>query len=390
MNAAVEPLAHVPTLSEAVRVAAEHAGAVDAGARFPAEAVAALARARRLGAMVPRELGGEGETLREAAATSFALGAACGSTALIHAMHQIQVATVLLAAARDPWQLEFLRRIAEEQMLLASVTSEEGIGGNVRTSTCAVAVSGGRFVLDKRSPSISYGAHADALLVTARAHAGAPPSDQVMVTALPGEYRLERTGSWDTLGMRGTCSDAFALHAEGDAAQVCAVSYAELSERAMLPASHLLWSAAWLGIAHDALGRARAFLRARARSAGEAANPGLRRLEAAASRLRGVHARTLDGLERHGRRWLDPEAPADLGFTIEMNGLKVLGSTEAVHAVGEAMQVIGIAAYKLGTPFSLGRHLRDIHSAPLMVNNDRIAANAASLLLAQRSPMMVF
>ena len=46
--------------------------------------------------------------------------------------------------------------------------------------------------------------------------------------------------------------------------------------------------------------------------------------------------------------------------------------------------VAGLAAYRNATPYSLGRHLRDAHSAALMVNNDRILANTAQLGLALR------
>ncbi|MCA3889380.1 MAG: acyl-CoA dehydrogenase, partial [Burkholderia sp.] len=46
--------------------------------------------------------------------------------------------------------------------------------------------------------------------------------------------------------------------------------------------------------------------------------------------------------------------------------------------------ICGMAGYKQGSPFSVGRHIRDLHAAPLMISNDRIAANTASLLLALR------
>jgi acyl-CoA dehydrogenase len=46
--------------------------------------------------------------------------------------------------------------------------------------------------------------------------------------------------------------------------------------------------------------------------------------------------------------------------------------------------ICGLAGYRNDTPFSLGRHLRDAHSAALMVNNDRILANTGSLLMALR------
>ena len=37
-----------------------------------------------------------------------------------------------------------------------------------------------------------------------------------------------------------------------------------------------------------------------------------------------------------------------------------------------------------GTPFSLGRHLRDAHSAQLMISNDRILGNTSNLLLVHK------
>ena len=46
--------------------------------------------------------------------------------------------------------------------------------------------------------------------------------------------------------------------------------------------------------------------------------------------------------------------------------------------------VAGLSAYRNDTPYSLGRHLRDAYSAALMVNNDRILANTAQLVLALR------
>ena len=57
--------------------------------------------------------------------------------------------------------------------------------------------------------------------------------------------------------MRGTCSNGYQLRASGEMAQVVPVSYAEVSAKTMLPVSHLVWSALWLGIATDAVARAR-------------------------------------------------------------------------------------------------------------------------------------
>ena len=77
-----------------------------------------------------------------------------------------------------------------------------------------------------------------------------------------------------------------------------------------------------------------------------------------------------------------------LGFLTEVNALKVAMSELAVEVVQHAMMICGLSGYKCGTPYSIGRHLRDVQSAPLMVNNDRIVANTAILLVAQRASLV--
>ncbi|ODN65855.1 hypothetical protein A6302_04489 [Methylobrevis pamukkalensis] len=67
-----------------------------------------------------------------------------------------------------------------------------------------------------------------------------------------------------------------------------------------------------------------------------------------------------------------------------MNNLKVSASEQVLAVIDQALLVCGIMGYKNGTPFSVGRHLRDAHSARLMISNDRILANTSNLLLVQR------
>ena len=50
----------------------------------------------------------------------------------------------------------------------------------------------------------------------------------------------------------------------------------------------------------------------------------------------------------------------------------------------QCLGICGIAGYKNDSPYSLGRHLRDAHSAALMIGNDRILATNASLLLVHK------
>ena len=67
-----------------------------------------------------------------------------------------------------------------------------------------------------------------------------------------------------------------------------------------------------------------------------------------------------------------------------MNNLKILSSQKVVSIVGQAMLICGLEGYRSDSPFSIGRLLRDAHSAVVMVNNDRIVANNAGLALALR------
>jgi len=49
----------------------------------------------------------------------------------------------------------------------------------------------------------------------------------------------------------------------------------------------------------------------------------------------------------------------------------------AVSAVSSALRCGGLSSYRNDSDVSIGRHLRDVLSAPIMINNDRILANGA-------------
>ena len=56
---------------------------------------------------------------------------------------------------------------------------------------------------------------------------------------------------------------------------------------------------------------------------------------------------------------------------------KVQASELAAETVLSSLRACGLSGYRNDTEFSIGRHLRDVLSAPLMINNDRILANLA-------------
>ena len=372
----------------AASVAAEHADDVDTQARFPHEAIAAFRKERLLGLLVPVAAGGPGATLADTVSVCRSLGQACGSSALIYAMHQIQVACLVAGASDSRWQRAFLERVAHEQLLLASVTSEVGIGGNIRSSLCAPDYGRDRITLTKRSSAISYGEHADALLVTARRDRDAAASDQILIVAEKHDVTLTETSRWNTLGMRGTDSKAFDVTLSAFPDQILAVPFGDVAQHTMLPTSHILWGAVWLGIAADAAEKARAYLRVQAQGNPGVLPPGALRFEKAASLLAAMRSRLDGAVADYDASQAADQQALPLRFLADVNGLKVALSELALEVVQQAMMICGISGYKYGTPYSIGRHLRDLNSAPLMVNNDRIATNTATLLIAQRAPLM--
>ena len=381
------PAAVADDLVEAARriaegVAAPAADAVDREARFPHEAIAALREARLLSALVPRELGGRGATIGELAATCELLGRSCASTAMIYAMHQIEVACLVRHGLTSPFVRDYLAELTHKEWLIASATSEIGVGGDLRRSICAVTADGARVRVTKQSPVISYGEEADDILLTARRTPESTAADQVLVLARKADTRLTPTAEWDTLGMRGTRSLGFTLEATGSPDQVMPVPFAEIASQTMLPVSHVLWTSLWLGLASDAVGRARAFVRAEARRTPAVAPPCALRLAETVAELGTMRATVRQGLADFERDQDDPEALSGLGFAIRMNNLKTSASAMAPAIVARALGVCGISGYRYDSPYAVGRHLRDAHGAALMISNDRIfSANAAMLLV---------
>jgi acyl-CoA dehydrogenase len=367
-------------------VAAQHAASVDNESRFPAEAIAAARAARLMSIAVPREFGGEGAGISDVADVCYALGRACASTAMIYAMHQTKIACVTRHGAGGAWHQRLLRRLCSEQMLLASSTTEGERGGDVRNSAARIERNDARIALERCATVISYGEAADGIVTTARRSADAASSDQVLVVFLKHDYTLERQLGWDALGMRGTCSAGFKLIAAAASEQILPVSYDQIHTRTMMPVAHLLWSGAWAGIAAAATDRARAFVRKARQRADGALPPGAPHLTRATASLQKLRGLIGSALRRFELAADDPAALDSIDFQTAMNLHKVNASELAVATVMSAMQACGIAGYRNDGEFSIGRHLRDILSAPVMISNDRILANVATASLLFGAP----
>ncbi len=365
--------------------AAPHADAVDRDARFPQAAIDALKQEKLLSAYITVELGGAGASLSELVEICEILGRQCAATAMIFAMHQIQVITLVEHAADHPWYRQYLQDLVKHQYLIASVTSEVGVGGEMRRSRCAVELNGDQFSLVKDATTISYGAQADDLLVTARRHADAANSDQSLILVRKADYTLEQKGNWDTMGMRGTCSPPFLMTASGHRDQIMEVPFGDMSARTVVPVSHLLWGGCWLGCATAAVNKARSFVRGQARSNPGTVPPTALRLAELVSMLQSLRTSVQACLTEYEQLSAASDAAtgplSSIAYSLKMNNLKVDATQALPQIVIKALSICGILAYKNDSKFSMSRHLRDGLSAALMVGNDRILATNANLLL---------
>src|ERR1700728_4077131 len=365
----------------AAEVAKTNAAAVDAEGRFPSEAFAEIRKQRLLGIQVPQAVGGEAASIAEIADVCYILGQACSSTALIYAMHQIKIACITRHAKGSAAIERILGRIATEQLLMASSTTEGQAGGNVRSSEAAVERDGGQVTLERKATVISYAVEADGVVTTARRAADAAGSAQVLLVLLKSDYTLERLQVWDTLGMRGTHSEGFTLRARAAAGQILPEPYERIHAQTMVPFAHILWGSVWAGIAAAAASKAQAFVRHVLRQANGQTPPGAAHFTQAVSTLRMLRGVLATSLRSYESIMSDEKAISSLEFQAMITLTKVQVSELAVTTVLTSLRACGLSGYRNDTEFTIGRLLRDVLLAPIMISNDRILTNLATTSL---------
>jgi acyl-CoA dehydrogenase len=282
-----------------------------------------------------------------------------------------------------------LRRIAAEQLLMASSTTEGQAGGNVRSSEAAVEHDGAQITLERKATVISYAVEADGIVTTARRAADAQGNDQVLLVLLKPDYTLERLQVWDTLGMRGTHSEGFTLRARAAAGQIMPEPYDRIHAQTMVPFAHILWGSVWAGIAAAAAAKAQAFVRHVMRQSNGQTPPGAAHFTQAVSTLRTLRGVLASSLRSYEAVMSDEKAIASLEFQAMITLTKVQVSELAVTTVLTSLRACGLAGYRNDTEFTMGRLLRDVLSAPIMISNDRILTNLATTSLMTPLPASI-
>lgn len=362
----------------------EQAAETDRAARFPADVVRELRASGVMGLLVPPEYGGPGGDLGDLVALAGLIASGCASTGMIWAMHSQQVDCVVRyggAKLRD----ELLPRIAAGEVYLASVTTEPGKGGHLLTGRAALTEDMDLLRFEREAPIVTGGGQAEGFLVTMRESPNAADHRVTLCYAERDQLALDRIGTWDTLGMRGTDSGAMRLRGAVPAHQVIGSpgDFRSIAVECMIPAGHLGWSAVWLGAARRALSDVLTMNRARANRQSDLAAERLARaridLDLVAAYLGAVRDEVLAYRN-------DGTSLAGTATQIHLNNLKVVASELTFRAVDQLVQIAGLfTGYRRDAEIPLERIFRDLRSASLNYSNDRLLTMNGALTLLDRT-----
>jgi alkylation response protein AidB-like acyl-CoA dehydrogenase len=188
-------------------VLAEHAERHDRDGTWVHESFEHLRDEGLLSIAVPRELGGDGASIRQVAMVQRELAKHCASTALATSMHQhVTTFTAWRYRRGLPGAEATLRRVADERIVLVST------GGADFTNPrgTATKVDGGYRVSGRKvfaSQSV-----AGTVLSTMFAYDDPEQGLRVLNMAVPlASEGVTVLDNWDTLGMRGTASNDIVL-----------------------------------------------------------------------------------------------------------------------------------------------------------------------------------
>ncbi|TXL83701.1 acyl-CoA dehydrogenase family protein [Streptomyces sp. IB2014 016-6] len=340
--------------------AAEH----DRDASFPTRSIADLHDAGLLGLLVPTEYGGTGADLTAWGLAVAELAEACGSTALIFAMHSGAARLLAADAPTNPVAERVLKEITTEGRLLSWAFSEPGTGGNILNPQLRATPVGDEVHLRGTKAFCTGAGHADYYLINAHSGETEFRRSQTMALVPAAQEGLAVKETWDAMGMRANSANTLLLDCRIPATHCVGGSGGGMPRLThALPALILGLASASLGIARAAQGFANEHvLRRKLAPTGQplAAFQGVRLHVADMATT--VHTARLALL--HGA-WTAENDPLEALGALNMT--KYLCNKAAISVADTAMQVTGGHGFLRSNP--LERHYRDARAGAVMGAN---------------------
>lgn len=339
-----------------------------------------MAADRLIWAMAPADLGGEGLGIGETARITYDIARLSGSAGLTYAMHASQALTLVRHAGQSVFLRDLTRRLVSGQQLVASGTSEKGVGGDIFGSLCTLERvedddRSGQFSLLKDSPNISYLDLAGAVLITGMFSTEDGQKTQVLVAATMEEIELEPGAMTDFMGMKGIVNRPYRLKATFNQEAIFAEPYPAIARITMTPAVHILWAALWSGLAAHILDKVKHIVGRE--FGGETGIASV--MQAELSRLVDKHYQ-MNALVRDAVASFDAqqdEAGMGITQTARVKRLKTVCSTLLSEICVDALDLLGIRGFAEAGPLSVAEPVRDAFSARVMISNYRLlTANA--------------
>ncbi len=383
----------VSTVKRVAETLSERAAEVDKAAAFPAENLQLLRSSGLLGMTVPEPHGGLGATLADTVYVGRVLAGGCLSTAFLWAMHCQQV-DAINRFGQPTLQDRVLPEVAKGTVYVASITTEIGKGGYLLSATSALQKEGDDFFVDRHSPIVTGGEHADGFLITARSDESSAESAVSLVYIEADDATRQSSGEWWPMGMRGTHSVAMRLRGSVRPDQVVGEpgKFRDVALESMIPVGHLVWSACWLGAAErcleDVVNLARSSRRPRGLDPhSDLVTHRLGRVRLGLELVNAYLGSTLSlvtDCREHGRPLRDRP------IQIQLNTLKVAAAENSFDAVNSLIQLCGLGiGYIDGTNLPLERVFRDLRAARLTYSDDRLLTSMGTLTLADRGRGMI-
>jgi len=179
---------------------------VDEQARFPKEALAALANEGFLGLCIPAEFGGRGQSPGVFAAVVEQLAQACPSTAMVYVMHVTASQTFVASQTLGDKEL-LLREVSQGNHLTTLAFSERGSRSQFWVPVSQLLENGqGDFVTSARKSWVTSANHADSYVSSGQKPNAASPLESTLYLVRRNTEGVNVSGRFDGLGLRGNDS----------------------------------------------------------------------------------------------------------------------------------------------------------------------------------------
>jgi alkylation response protein AidB-like acyl-CoA dehydrogenase len=356
------------------RFAARAAG-YDRDGAFPVDDFADLRASGLYGLMVPERLGGHGAGFGRYARVAYELARGNGATALVFNMHAsvtgalAGVPEALIDALGVPESFFVARdRIlaaAAEGAWYAVAMSERGVGSRLsQLSTVYSRDPDGGWHIKGSKTFVSGSGHCDGYLVAAHSEADPSLVSQFLVPA--GTEGLTVEPTWDSLGMRATCSNDLHIdaHVPADALLGGVEGLALLVAQIMPHWMVASYAAVYVGVAQAAVDAAVAHVNERKLAHLPAIRARIGRADAAVAAARLAVERAADLVDAN---------PGDPETNRWVWRAKLLAGTTAADVAASMLEAAGTSATRRGHP--LERLYRDARCGSLQPATSDVCAD---------------